>query len=123
MVMLADSYSGPTGAPYNCRGYVVDNLCVHGCSASDPRLPGGPNPYCAPGAPVGGTFASLGPRHPKFEGVSIAFVDGHTKWFPVKAVIPNRLPSQLPPACVNDANLVRDANAAGLRWILFNDCF
>ena len=123
MVMLADSYSGPTSAPYNCRGYVVDNLCVHGCSGSDPRLGGGPTPYCAPGAPVGGAFASLGPRHPKYEGVTIALVDGHAKWFPVKAVIPNRLPSQLPAGCQGDANLVRDANAAGLRWLLFNDCF
>lgn len=127
MVLLADSYSGPTGAPYNCRGYVVDNLCVHGCSGTDPRLGQGPNPPCAPAAVqaglVGATYVSLGPRHPKFEGVTIAFVDGHAKWFPVKAVVPNRTPAQLPQQCAGDANLIRDANAAGLRWVLFNDCF
>jgi prepilin-type N-terminal cleavage/methylation domain-containing protein/prepilin-type processing-associated H-X9-DG protein len=123
MVMLADSYSGPTAPPYNCRGYVVDNLCVHGCSGTDPRLGSGPNPACAPGARVSGTYASLGPRHPKYDGVTIAFVDGHVKWFNVKAVIPNRLPAQLPSPCTGDVELIRDANAAGLRWILFNDCF
>ena len=123
MVMLGDSYSGPTGAPHNCRGYVLDNLCVHGCSSTDPRLSRGPNPPCAPGAPVGGTFASLAPRHPKYDGVTLAFVDGHAKWFNVKSVVPNRLPAQLPPPCTGDADLIRDANAAGLRWILFNDCF
>jgi len=121
MVMLADSYSGPTSGPHNCRGYVVDNLCVHGCSSSDPRLGNGPNPPCV--ITPSGSFASLGPRHPKYDGVNIAFVDGHVKWFNVKAVVPNKQPSDLPPQCRGDADLIRDANAAGLRWILFNDCF
>ncbi|MDW8050889.1 MAG: prepilin-type N-terminal cleavage/methylation domain-containing protein [Armatimonadota bacterium] len=126
-VLLADSFSGPTAPPYNCRGYVVDNLCVHGCSGSDPRLPMGPSPACAPAAVqagiVGAAYASLGPRHPRYEGLNIAFVDGHAKWFPVKAVVPNRTPAELPPQCRGDASLIRDANAAGLRWLLFNDCF
>ncbi|MCS7209472.1 MAG: prepilin-type N-terminal cleavage/methylation domain-containing protein [Fimbriimonadales bacterium] len=127
MVMLADSFSGPTGGPHNCRGYVVDNVCIHGCSASDPRLPGGPTPNCAPCATPSGTYASLGPRHPKFDGINLAFVDGHTKWFPVKSVVANcELFNQLRQRCPGgspDPQIVRDANPAGLRWILFNDCF
>ena len=125
MVLIAESFPGPTGSQdghvYNCRGYVVDNLCVHGCSATDPRLASGPNPACV--LQTQGSYASLGPRHPKYGGLNISFVDGHAKWFNVKQVVPNKLPRDLPPPCTGDTNLIRDANAAGLRWVLFNDCF
>jgi prepilin-type processing-associated H-X9-DG protein len=124
MVMLGDSYSGPHQPPsqlsWICAG---QPLCARLFKPADPRLSSGPNPPCAPQAPVGGTYASLAPRHPKYDGVTLAFVDGHAKWFNVKAVVPNKLPGQLPAPCTGDANLIRDANAAGLRWILFNDCF
>jgi prepilin-type N-terminal cleavage/methylation domain-containing protein/prepilin-type processing-associated H-X9-DG protein len=123
MVMLADSFSGPTPAPHNCRGYLIDNDCVYGCSATDPRVPPAPFQPCTSGRSntlFGSGYLSLGVRHPRNEGLNIAFVDGHTKWFRAKAVVYNGRP--LPPQCNNTA-LYRDMNDAGLRWMLFNNCF
>ncbi len=122
MVMLADSFSGPTPAPHNCRGYLIDNDCVLGCSNTDPRRPAGVQP-CTTGTLntiFGAGYLSLGLYHPRNEGLVVSFADGHAKWYRGRAVVYNGRP--LPPQC-NTTALYRDMNDAGLRWMLFNNCF
>jgi prepilin-type N-terminal cleavage/methylation domain-containing protein/prepilin-type processing-associated H-X9-DG protein len=118
MVMLADSWSGPT--ENTCRGYLVDNFCFYGCS---PTYPGGSGARCFDGSSTnptfGGSLISIAPRHNR--GLNVSLTDGHVKWFRVEAVIYNGRP--LPSQCAGSLNLRRDMNDAKLRWMLFNNCF
>jgi prepilin-type N-terminal cleavage/methylation domain-containing protein/prepilin-type processing-associated H-X9-DG protein len=99
-VVFADSSPGDKNLGY--RGYLSD--------AWDPRVG-------ACGAPitVNGTGDTLSDRHRL--GANVGLADGHTKFYPVKALTPNGLP-----AATDWCQCIVDVNSAKLKWLVIWTC-
>ncbi len=99
-VVFADSSPGDRNLGY--RGYLSD--------AWDPR-------FGACGRPivVNGTGDTLSDRHRL--GTNVTLADGHTKHYPINALLPNGNP-----AASDWCQCIVDVNAAKLKWLVIWSC-
>lgn len=70
---------------------------------------------CGAAVVINGTGDTLSDRHRK--GANVGLADGHTKFYPITAIIPNGLP-----APTDWCQCIADVNAAKLKWLVIWTC-